>query len=265
MMGLLRLNSQDENQRQPAYQQLALQRCFEVLQEMDILETSQVDVDTPGAFRVVTHPPQEAHLRIPAHRHDGDFMLSLDLEEAGAGQLRLGFIVINDLRGPRFNIDVDEAGKLTLLGTAGRNVPEEIRAMQAGLGPCQVRRGLRMFAELLPKLEAFAQQQNYVAIVLEPLTYHNAIMYEHYGFAYIRGKRRMKQIDQAFQPGGVLHNAMDGSTPFRQPEMADDPRGRSWAIHDGILEQLDGNDHLDLEMVKVIGQMAEQYTFTEPK
>jgi hypothetical protein len=38
-------------------------------------------------------------------------------------------------------------------------------------------------------------------------------------------------------------------------------RGRSWAIHDGVLEQLDGEPALNLTMVKPIGVDAGQRTF----
>ena len=45
----------------------------------------------------------------------------------------------------------------------------------------------------------------------------------------------LAEIHRRFQPGGDLRRRMDGSTPFRMPPMADTVRGRSWAIHDGIL------------------------------
>ena len=261
-MGLMRLAAQQRETVVETYRRLIPQRAFEAVQQMDLIG-DDVSAGAEGrAFRIITQPTHEAHLRVPARRVGGDFAFSLDLEEAGAGQLRLSFIVINDLAAPRYDIDVDAAGNLTLLGTAGRNLDAELAAMHAGLGPCQVRKGLRMFAELLPRLESFAQQHGYVAIVLEPLTYHNAVMYENYGFAYVRGHKRMQMIDAAFSPGGALHQAMDGSTPFRQPQAAGDARGRSWAIHDGVLEHLDGDTHLNMEMVKVVGQMAKQHTFT---
>ena len=261
-MGLMRLAAQDRATVVGTYRQLFPQRAFDVPQQLGLIGQDTSLAEEGRAYRVITVPTHEAHLRAPAKRADGDFAFSLDLEEGGAGQLRLAFIVINDLSAPRFNIDVDAAGSLTLMGTATRNLQAECAAMEAGLGPCQVRRGLRMFSELLPRLETFAQQQGYVAIILEPLTYHNAVMYENYGFAYVRGHKRMAEIDAAFRPGGALHQAMDGSTPFRKPEMAGDPRGRSWAIHDGILEKLGGETHLDFEMVKVVGQIANQRTFT---
>ena len=59
-----------------------------------------------------------------------------------------------------------------------------------------------------------------------------------------------------------LHAALDGSTPFRQPEQWQSVRGRAWAIHDGILAVMD--KHWDgLRMVKQIGRHANVNTFPD--
>ncbi len=47
----------------------------------------------------------------------------------------------------------------------------------------------------------------------------------------------MERIDSGFAPGGELRARLDGSNPFRMPEAADSIRLRSWAIHDGILDE----------------------------
>jgi hypothetical protein len=260
-MSLMQLNAGDPETLRWAYARVVPPRCWAHLEEVDFTRFTGGETN-PDCFRVIAQPDKpEAHLRAPASRLGGDFAFSLDLEEAGAGQLEIGFVVVNDLGAPRFNIDVDEHGQLTLLGTAGRNLPAELAAMKAGLGPCQVRRGLGLFPELLPRLEELARQLGYVAIVLEPLTYHNAVMYENHGFGYIVGRKRMVRINQEFMPGGALARALESRTPFRAPELAHSARGRSWAIHDGILEALDGEPHLELHMVKVIGVDARQRTF----
>jgi acetoin utilization protein AcuC len=260
-MSFARLAQQPPHDQARRLRRVIPQRCFEHLGRVDPQRYGPSG-EADAAFMGVVDPlASEAHLRAPAEKHDRDYALSLDLGDAGGGQLELGFIVINDLLAPRFDIDVDEKGNPTLLGTATRNLPEERRALEAGLGPCQVRRGLRIFAELLPNMEALAAELGYVAIHLEPLTYHNAVMYENYGFAYMTGRKRMKAIDAAFAPGGVLRKACDGSTTFRRPQHADTARGRSWAIHDGILTELDGDEALEVKMVKVLGQDAGQRTF----
>ncbi len=260
-MSLFQLNTLGADELRRAVRPVVPPAAFEHLMQVDAQRFSG-NGESEDELRVILDPiTSELHVRIPAEPVGGDYALSLDLEEAGAGQLRLGFIIINDLTGPRFNIDRTPDGALTLLGTASRNLDAEQDAMAAGLGPCQVRRGLRMFGQFLPRLEAFARRLGYVAIVLEPLTYHNAVMYERHGFAYITGRKLMTTIDDAFQPDGALHHALDDATPFRRTGGHSQPRARSWAIHDHILEVLRPDLHLDLQMVKVIGQHAGVQTF----
>ncbi|MCC7144914.1 MAG: hypothetical protein IT443_00560 [Phycisphaeraceae bacterium] len=260
-MSLLRLNSLSDDAKRSAYARIIPQRLWDYLLQLDPRKFAG-GVDNPACWQYLApNDRAEVHLRLPRDRVDGDFAFSLDLEEAGGGQMELSFIVVNDVRARRYQIDVDPHGRVTLLGTAGRNLPEEIAALNAGLGPCQVRPGLRLFSELLPLMEEFARGLGYVAISLEPLTYHNAVMYERHGFAYVSGYQRMLRIHQAFEPGGVLAQALDGASPFRAPELARSPRGRSWAIHDDILNVLDGEPHLELQMVKVIGHKSRQITF----
>ncbi|MDY6794690.1 MAG: hypothetical protein SWK76_05350 [Actinomycetota bacterium] len=45
----------------------------------------------------------------------------------------------------------------------------------------------------------------------------------------------MEQIHREFQTGGRLYEALDGSSPFRQPGMEKTLRRRSWALRYGIL------------------------------
>ncbi|MCC7204489.1 MAG: hypothetical protein IT441_05370 [Phycisphaeraceae bacterium] len=262
-MSLSKLNHLDPAVVRRVYAEVVPARMWEYLAEFDPLHLSG-GPENPRTFTVVATPGRaDAHLRAPADRVGGEYALSLDLDDLGANQLELSFVVINDLRSRRYNIDVDEQGRMNLLDTASRNIPQEIEAMRAGLGPCQVRPGLRMLHELLARLEDLGKKLGYVAISLEPLTYHSTLMYENYGFGYLTGYSRMVQINQAFGAGGVLARAMDGSTPFRGTEAggAESPYGRSWAIHDGILEKLDGDAHLEVHLVKPIGVDCKQRTF----
>ena len=50
---------------------------------------------------------------------------------------------------------------------------------------------------------------------------------------------------------------LDGSTPFRRPGAEQTVRGRSWAIHDGIL----GEPYTDYHMYKHVGKQADVCTF----
>jgi len=96
-------------------------------------------------------------------------------------------------------------------------------------------------------------------IVAEPLTYDNAVRYEKYGFDYLTGRLLMQRIHEGFAPGGFLHRRLDGSTPFRMPGMERTVRGRSWAIHDGIMDE----PWDDVRIYRMIGRPAAINTFPE--
>ena len=147
----------------------------------------------------------------------------------------------------------------TVSPSLGRNLPEEHRALAAGLFPNQTRRGIRMFGEFFPLLERFVDGLGMEMIVAEPLTYDNAIRYEKYGFDYLTGRRLMQEIDREFAPGGIVHARLDGSTPFRMPGMERTVRGRSWAIHDGIMDE----PWDEVRIYKMIGQQSGVDTFPE--
>jgi len=85
------------------------------------------------------------------------------------------------------------------------------------------------------------------------LYYHNAVIFERYGFAYQMGKRRMDEIQAGFREGGELSQKLDGSSPFRSPMAANSIRLRSWAIHDGIL----GEPFTNVTMYKRVGKSAD--------
>lgn len=176
-------------------------------------------------------------LRIEVRRDPGDrdCLFFVEVADTPFRQIELSFCLINDPDGPRFDIDRDEQGRDNCFGTLRRNRDEEIKAMTAGLSPNQVRRGLKMFSGFFRQFEAFVASLGVDIIVAEPLSYSNAIRYERYGFDYVTGKQLMLWINQEFHPGGELFRRLDGSTPFRQPGMEKTVRGRSWAIHDGIL------------------------------
>ena len=131
--------------------------------------------------------------------------------------------------------------------------------MQAGLSPGQVRRGLRLSSKAVPTFERFVSRTGHDMVIIEPLTYNNAITYERYGFAYFQGRKRLEWIDAVLRPGGALFHRFDGSTPFRQPDAWKSIRGRSWAIHDGILGEPLG----DIRMYKRVGHRAGVNTFPD--
>jgi hypothetical protein len=185
----------------------------------------------------------------------------LELEDTSLNGVNLNFILLHDPDGPCFGTDRDEAGTSTLFGTMRRNLAAEEHAMAAGLAPGQVCQGLRASRQALEHLEAFLVTIGHAAYFLEPLTYASAWLFERRGFAYVRGHKLMDDIHQAFQPGGQLHQALDGSTSFRQPQQWQTVRGRAWAIHDGILEAM-GTNWDGLRMIKQVGRHAGVETFS---
>jgi hypothetical protein len=176
-----------------------------------------------------------ARMELWANPDDRDPALLLDIGMSGFAVPELSLVQINNPSAPRFAIDRDEDGRDTLLGTVCRNEAEEGRALAAGLAPGQVRSGLRMLGAVLESMDEFCQLLGSEFYLLEPLFYHSAILYERQHCGYFIGRERMEQIHAGFQPGGELHRRLDGSSPFRGPGLERTARGRSWAIHDGIL------------------------------
>jgi hypothetical protein len=177
---------------------------------------------------------------------------SIELQDNAFQGIDLNLLVLSDPMSAYFRTDFDREGNETMFGTLHRNLDEEQRAMQAGLAPGQVRKGLGASKAVLGQLEAFLSTIGQEAYFLEPLTYASALIFERRGFAYVRGHQLMDEIHREFQPGGKLDAALDGSTPFRRPELSSTVRGRAWAIHDGVLEAIDANWD-GLRMVKRIG------------
>jgi hypothetical protein len=193
---------------------------------------------------------------------DKDCIFSCQVSlESFMQSLHLDFLIINDPFSERFNIDVDEQGQDTLYGTRSRNIPEEMRAMEAGLAPGMVRRGLRLMREFVKCLDAFMESLGLKSITTDAFFYHNAILWEKYGFTYFRGGKTMENIHQEFQPGGLLYEKLDDSAPFRKKGMEGTIRGRSWAIYDGIYVDAFDEEWESPIMYKIQGKDFKVNTF----
>jgi len=190
---------------------------------------------------------------------DMDPMLYLNMADTFNGQLLVLLVVVNDPDSPRFNTDIDQDGNRTHFGTVTRNKPAEVAAMKAGLSPGQIRKGLRAFKDTLPTFEQFVSKMGHDMFFIEPLAYHNAITFERYGFNYLRGRAEMNNIHEEFQPGGPLHFRLTDENVFRQVDAWKTVRGRSWAIHDGIL----GHPFTGFQMYKRVGIDADINTFPD--
>jgi len=212
-----------------------------------------------------------ARMELRSHPDERRTVFFLDIAGTHFNQMELSFCIINDPDAPRFDVDLDEHGRDNCFTSQGRNIPEEIRAMEAGLFPNQTCRGLRMFGEFFNLFERFVDSLGMEMILAEPLTYDNAVRYERYGFDYLKGRLLMQEIDRQFLPGGLLFSRLDGSTPFRMPGMEQSVHGRSWAIHDGILreswEELPEDSPLllpweEVRIYRMIGRPAQVNTFS---
>jgi len=167
------------------------------------------------------------------------------------GQIHVLLYILNDPDSQRFDVDRMSDGRKTSFGTRMRNLEAEKAALEAGLAPGQVRSGLRMLSEAIASFENFITSLGHEIYFVEPLYYHNAVIFEQYGMTYQTGRRRMESYHANFSKGGVFLSLLDDS-PFRKTEAVNSIRLRSWAIHDGIL----GEPYTDVTMYKCIGKPA---------
>jgi hypothetical protein len=214
-------------------------------------ETLTVNGQSVVSFRC-PHGSRALELSVKRFASDLDPMLYLNMADTFNNQLLVLLVVVNDPESPRFNTDIDEYGNPTHLGTTGRNLVAEEEAMRAGLAPGQIRRGLRSFKQAVPLFEKFVHNMGHELFLIEPLAYHNAVLFERHGFNYMRGYREMVRIHTEFQNGGELQRKLTADRVFRQPPAAESIRGRSWAIHDGLL----GHPFTGFQMYKRIGTHA---------
>jgi hypothetical protein len=198
-----------------------------------------------------------ARVEVRSSVNDRDPVLQVDLEMSPLSVPELAFVQVTDPQRPRYAIDRDIDGRDTLFGTTSRNVEEELRAMNDGLAPGQVRPGLRLLARVLEAMDDFCRLLGREIYLLEPLFYHSAILYERRGCGYLLGREIMEEIHAGFIDGGALRAALDGSSPFRQPGSELTVRGRSWALHDGVA----GEPWSGVKMYRVVGRHASVDTF----
>ena len=198
--------------------------------------------------------PDSSNVEMALYHKPGfpDPVLYGHLTDTLIGQIHVLLYTLADPDSPRFDVDRLADGRSTVFGTRYRNLKAEEAAMLAGLAPGQIRRGLRMLTEAILGFENFIASLQHDLYFVEPLYYHNAVIFERYGFAYQQGRRMMEDIEIGFNPGGELIARLDGSTPFRNPQAAQSCRLRSWAIHDGIL----GEPFTNVTMYKRIGLSA---------
>jgi hypothetical protein len=173
------------------------------------------------------------------------------LTDTISGQVHVLLYILNDPASDRFDVDRLPDGQPTQFGTLGRNLAAERSALEAGLAPGQIRRGLRLLTPAIKSFEGFVQELGHDMYFVEPLYYHNAVIFERYGFTYQQGRKLMERIHDCFSEGGEFTSRLDGST-FRRIEAKESIRLRSWAIHDGIM----GEPFTNVTMYKRVGKEA---------
>jgi len=262
---LVNINALETPEKESIYRGLIPPRLLELL-------SISRQGDSAGRIKIIAPAGLSlARIEVRSNPDDRHTTFFLDIAETHYHQMELSFCIINDPAAPRYAVDVDQNGADNCFCTLGRNIPEEIKAMHAGLYPNQTSRGLRMFGEFFQLFERFVDSLGMEMITAEPLTYDNAVRFERYGFDYLSGRRLMQEIDREFRPGGILFRKLDESTPFRMPGMERTVHGRSWAIHDGILdefgEELTINEILaspweDVKIYRMVGRPAVVCTFS---
>lgn len=252
---LLKFNQLPREERETIYRRLIPEAIFSTF------NIDAVSLTDPTGNRLVefTCPAEQdmVWIGVRGRPEDTDWCYLIKLQATAYNNIDLAFITISDPGSERFHIDRDPEGRDTRLGTRGRNLPEEVRAFWAGLNPGQTRRGLRLLREAVRLPEELVSWMGHELFLLEAMFYHNAILYERYGFGYAVGQEEMERIHREFQPGGTLYARLDSSTPFRQPGAERTVRGRSWAIHDGIL----GEPWRAPRMYKRVGEDQRVSTF----
>ena len=188
-----------------------------------------------------------------------DPLLYAHVTDTVSGQIHVLLFIVNDPESPRFDVDRLPDGQPTQFGLLRRNLEAEEAALRFGLAPGQVRRGLRLLEPSIGAFEGFVSQLGRDLYFVEPLFYHNAVLFERLGFSYQRGRRLMEGIHAGFQSSGGLAGQLDGSTPFRNAEAAASIRGRSWAVHDGLL----GYPFQEVTMFKRVNVRASVSTFPD--
>ena len=255
LFSISQINNLPDEQRQHVYQRLV---PSEVLQRFGIDPETLSDSEGRPLFALECSPGTSSVEISLRHAWDApDPMIYLQMADTPNNQIEVILFIINDPYSERFDTDRLPDGTPTYFGTLERNIEEEIRAMEAGLAPGQVRHGLSLTRRLIPTLEWFVTALNHDAVYIQPLAYHNAILFERLGFSYMLGLGRMEWIHKEFSPGGLLFRQLDGSTPFRRPGAESSVRGRSWAIHDGILRE----PYSDVKMYKRVGVHSGIVTF----
>ena len=200
----------------------------------------------------------DVEMMVYHQRNFPDPVLYAHLADTMNGQIHVLLYILNDPYSQRFDVDKMPNGRRTQFGIRIRNLEAEKAALFAGLSPGQIRQGLKILRNAMGTFEDFIASLGHDMYYIEPLYYHNAIIFERYGFAYQVGRRLMNEIHAGFGEGGELRQKLEDSNLFRSSKATKSIRLRSWAIHDGILEI----PYTNITMYKRVGVSANINTAT---
>ena len=167
LSSLQAINRLDEPEKEHIYSRLLPQRLRDVLG----LEPNSLCNSAGERLVTVIAPKGLSLVRIEGRSqpHGGVTVFFLEISDTHFHQMELSFCIIRDPAAPRYAVDVDEKGANNWFASQGRNIPEELRAMRAGLFPNQTHHGLQLFVTFFPLLERFTDSLGIQMIVAEPL------------------------------------------------------------------------------------------------
>jgi hypothetical protein len=153
LSSLQAINRLDEPEKERIYSRLLPKRL------RDVLGLTEGSLCSSAGERLITiiAPRGLPLVRIEARSKpdNGVVVFFLELSDTQFHQMELSFCIIRDPASPHYAVDVDERGANNWFASHGRNIPEELRAMRAGLFPNQTHHGLQLFVTFFPLVERF--------------------------------------------------------------------------------------------------------------
>jgi len=127
------INALEETEKERIYREILPDSLFE---RFRISGETFLGADGERAVRFITPAGLGVvRIHVRGNHRDRDDAFFLEIADTHYHQMELSLCVINDPSSPRFDVDVDEHGRDNCFSTMGRNIPEEIRSMEAGLYP----------------------------------------------------------------------------------------------------------------------------------
>ncbi|GAC1451955.1 MAG: hypothetical protein PVSMB11_12820 [Desulfuromonadaceae bacterium] len=168
LSSLQAINRLEEPEKERIYSCLLPQRLRDIL---GLAENSSCNFAGERLVTIIA-PKGLSLVRIEVRSKpdDGVVVFFLELSDTQFHQMELSFCIIRDPTAPRYAVDVDEKGVNNWFASQGRNIPEELRAMRAGLFPNQTHHGLQLFVTFFPLLERFTDSLGMQIIVAEQLS-----------------------------------------------------------------------------------------------